>query len=99
MAKKPVVAADCEPIGYLEIADLLDVAPVTVRQWKWKEQMPEPDFESIHGMPAWQRDTIIEWAGRTGKLRAPALIERYTKVTGREPLRYRKGGRLPAVEG
>lgn len=90
---------NCAPIGYLEIADLLDVAPVTVRQWKWKKQMPEPDYDTIHGMPAWERDTIIEWAGRTGKLRDTQLIATYEQITGKAPLRYRKGGRLPAAEG
>lgn len=89
-------AAPCTPIGYLEIAELLDVAPVTVRQWKWKKQMPEPDYEAVHGMPAWERATIIRWAGETGKLRDDALIAAYKTMTGHDPLRYRKGGRLPS---
>lgn len=86
----------CVPVGYAEIGELLLMEPVTVRQWKWKGQMPEPDFPSVHGMPAWERDTIIRWAGELGKLRTDELQDEYRALTGAEPVPYRKGGRLAA---
>lgn len=84
-----------QPVGYLEIADLLDVSPVTVRQWKWKGDLPAADYDSVHGMPAWERSTIIVWAGRLGKLRHQPLIDAYRTLTGEDPAPYRRGGRLP----
>jgi len=88
----------CYPLGYAEIGALLAVKPVTVRQWKWKRQMPAPDYPSIHGMPAWERSTIVTWAGDLGKLHDPALIEEFRKINDREPHKYRKGGRMAAAD-
>jgi hypothetical protein len=87
----------CSPVGYAEIGEILAMEPVTVRQWKWKGQMPEPDYPSIHGMPAWERATIIEWAGDMGKLRTDELRDEFRALTGREAHKYRRGGRLAAA--
>lgn len=90
--------ARAHPVGYLEIAELLDVSPVTVRQWKWKGDLPPADYDAIHGMPAWEATTIIVWAGEQGKLRHRRLIDRYRKLTGKAPAPYRRGGRPPKPE-
>ncbi len=55
------------PVGQHEIAELLDVAPATVRQWSWRGLLPEAEF-LVGGRPAWRWSTIERWARETGRL-------------------------------
>lgn len=55
-------------IGVADVA-LLAEPPVqekTVRQWKWRGLLPEPDFAK-GGKPLWFRETILEWLYETGR--------------------------------
>lgn len=66
-----------DPVGYHEIAVMLDVKRQTCHQWQWRGQMPPADW-TIHNLPAWRRDVIIRWAVATGRItreQAKALRE------------------------
>jgi hypothetical protein len=63
-----VESGRCEILGIAEIAELLKVKPRTPHLWKYRGQLPEPDFESVNGCSAWHRDTILLWASETGRL-------------------------------
>lgn len=90
-----LVLNSCQPIGYQEIAELLDVKDTTVRMWKWGDKLPEPDYDAVHGFPAWEMETIIRWAGVTCRARSPKLRQMYRDVTGEEPPEAHNGGRPP----
>lgn len=83
------------PIGAQEIADLLDVQDRTVHQWIRRGLMPPPRWQSVNGSRAWERNEVIKWAGRSGRLSNPALVAEYVERYGTEPRPVRKGGRLP----
>lgn len=56
-------------LGYAQIAELLStpdkaVKPSSVRGYRTRGQMPEPDDLSVPDRPRWRRDTITEWIGR-----------------------------------
>jgi len=55
------------PVGQTEIATRLGVPLDTVRKWKHRGVMPEPEW-TVGGRPAWNLDTIEEWAIRTHRL-------------------------------
>jgi len=55
-------------IGLREIADLLNVKPRTPHIWKYRDLLPEPDYELINCSAAWNRSTIILWAAETNRL-------------------------------
>lgn len=55
-------------LGVLEVAELLNVERKTPHAWIRRGLFPEPDHDEINGSPAWNRETIISWAARTGRL-------------------------------
>lgn len=55
-------------LGRVEMAKLLQVDQRTPHAWHTRDLLPNPDHESINGSPAWDRDTVIAWAARTGRL-------------------------------
>lgn len=57
------------PVGSVEIAGMLDVAEQTVRAWKIRKRMPEPDWY-VGGRPLWRSDRIEAWARQTGRAAA-----------------------------
>jgi MerR HTH family regulatory protein len=57
----------CDPLGEMEIATLLGVQPDTVRMWRKRGRLPEPDGR-VSGMPYWFRATVLAWAAATGRL-------------------------------
>ncbi len=62
-----VTTTPATPVGQSEIAELLGVAPATVRQWAWRGLLPEPEFR-VSERPAWRWSTIEQWAKETGRL-------------------------------
>ena len=61
-------ANDAEVLGLAEIADLLEVTKRTPHAWKYRKLLPPHDHDSVNGLTAWNRSTIIEWAAATGRL-------------------------------
>ena len=58
-----------ELMGVNEVAELLNVKPNLISTWAHREKMPRPDVLINAGKTqVWLRETIIEWAGETGKL-------------------------------
>jgi len=55
------------PVGIPEIAVLLGVKQATVNQWRYRQNLPEPQW-TVGGGPAWDRDDILAWAHETGRL-------------------------------
>ncbi len=48
------------------IAALLDTPEATVRKWRTRGLLPEPDYALRVG-PIWWRSTIVAWAKETGR--------------------------------
>lgn len=59
-------------MGPQEVAELLGVKAVTVRTWRSKGMMPDPDM-IVSRVPIWTSGTIIRWAVQTGKLTAETI--------------------------
>jgi len=58
-----------ELMGVNEVAELLDVKPALISTWAHRAKMPKPDVLLNAGKTqVWLRETIIDWAGETGKL-------------------------------
>lgn len=56
---------------YAQISDLSGISPNTLRVWRLRGKLPEPDYE-IGQWPAWKPDTVKQWwAGQ----QAPAATE------------------------
>lgn len=55
------MTAPLDIVGVREIADLLGVARQTVRTWRTRGVLPEPDA-TVSGVPVWRRSTIERWA-------------------------------------
>lgn len=91
---RPAASALDPYLGAREVAELLNVRPRTVHQWRFRRRLPESDVV-LHATNLWRRSTILRWAGDTGRLRAPALRAEYEKRWETEPLPYRQGGRIP----
>lgn len=53
-------------VGVREIAALLGVKEQTVRTWRYRKLLPEPDA-TVSGIPVWRRSTILRWAKETGR--------------------------------
>ena len=85
---------ECRPMGFKEIAALLGVRERTVNMWKWESKLPPADY-TVHGMDAWDRDTILTWAGETGRCRTTALRSAYKRLTGQTAAPAPAGGRPP----
>ena len=54
-------------VGPAEIAEMLDVRPSTVYQWRTRRILPEPDMQ-VSRQDAWWTTTIQGWAAETGRL-------------------------------
>lgn len=67
-------------VGLQEIADLLEVNRRTPHAWSYRRLLPEPDYNSINGLRAWNRQTIIDWAAQTGRLPSSLRDEATTEV-------------------
>lgn len=65
MTPRPATGRN-EPLGMLEVSELLDVSPLTVQKWKQRELLPDAEWE-VSGRPAWKRSTIVRWAKQTGR--------------------------------
>lgn len=48
------------------ISTMLNVEKATIRQWRTRNVMPEPDYQLAMG-PLWWRSTIEAWAKTTGR--------------------------------
>ena len=55
-----------DPVGESDIAKRLGVQPATVKVWRQRGLLPEPEAK-VSGRPCWQWETIKEWAERTGR--------------------------------
>lgn len=64
-----------EPLGQPELATLLGVSRDTVRQWRYRNLMPEPDWPAVNLHPAWRRGTIVAWAIQGSRLGAAHQLE------------------------
>lgn len=84
-----------DPVGAKEIAERLGVNARTVHMWKHRDQLPAPDYDRINGTAAWEWETVLRWAGLTGRLVTAELAAAYEELTGEPPTPPRKGGRLP----
>jgi len=47
-------------LGQTELAQLFGVTSGTIRQWKFRNKLPDPT-EIISGTPCWSRFTIEQW--------------------------------------
>ena len=76
-----------EILGLQEIAELLRVEKRTPHAWQYRKLLPPPDFESINGLKAWKRRTVLTRAKRTGRLPAAdkALLAEADKIRGEIP--------------
>jgi hypothetical protein len=86
-------------VGAVEIADLMKVKLQTVHAWKQRDQLPPPDYESVNGYSAWLYDTILHWAGQTGRLnksRHRKLVADYRTRYDEDPAPHHPRGRRPA---
>ena len=55
-------------VGLKEMGPLLEVDGRTPHAWHYRRLLPVPDYKSINGLRAWDRQTIVDWAARTGRL-------------------------------
>jgi len=67
-------------LGLREIAPLLEVDKRTPHAWLFRKLLPNPDYDSINGLRAWDRDTIITWAALTGRLPNSLHCEATTEI-------------------
>jgi predicted DNA-binding transcriptional regulator AlpA len=57
-----------EPVGVVEIAEMLGVTRDAVNQWRRRDtNFPEPKW-TVGGRPAWNRADIETWARATHRL-------------------------------
>jgi hypothetical protein len=76
-----------EILGLQEIAELLQVEKRTPHAWQYRKLLPPPDYESINGLKAWKRRTIVAWAKHSGRLPSAdkALLAEADKIRGEIP--------------
>ena len=55
-------------VGLKEIGPLLEVDGRTPHAWHYRRLLPVPDYASINGIRAWDRQTMVDWAAATGRL-------------------------------
>jgi hypothetical protein len=101
MARKRTPCGD--PVGAVEIAARLGVEDRTVHMWRYRTKtgemavpLPPPDYVEVNGSPAWEWETILRWAGETGRLRHDHLQQAYRTIVGQDPHPEWIGGRLGA---
>lgn len=68
-------------VGLKEIGPLLEVDGRTPHAWHYRKLLPVPDYASINGIRAWDRQTIVDWAAETGRLPESLRAEAKTDVT------------------
>jgi hypothetical protein len=68
-------------VGLKEIGPLLEVDGRTPHAWHYRKLLPVPDYASINGIRAWDRQTIVDWAAETGRLPESLRAEANTDVT------------------
>jgi hypothetical protein len=76
---------DYRVVGLQEIAELLKVSSRTPHAWVYRKVLPEPDHASVNGLKAWDRSTIVLWAGATGRLPDELRNEFSTATAGAPP--------------
>lgn len=59
--------APLDIVGLKEIAERLGVKPQTAAAWRHRNLLPAPEG-IVSGAPAWQWQTIEQWAIRTGRV-------------------------------
>jgi len=80
-------------LGFPEMAELLGVSKTTPYLWWHRGLLPDPDYLSVNGNRAWDRETIVQWAALTGRL-PPELAEEGVRLVERSVrLPVRRGGR------
>lgn len=72
---------------------MLEVNKRTPHAWQYRKLLPPPDYNSINGLKAWNRATIIEWAARTGR-----LPESLRSEVNTEQIKVNRGGRQAKAE-
>lgn len=66
---------EAQVVGRSELPHFLRLkSSHTASAWQQRDQLPEPDYESVNGNVAWRRLTVVRWAARTGRL--PPWLER-----------------------
>jgi hypothetical protein len=61
-------------IGTSELPHFLRLrSPRTASAWQQRGLLPEPDYPSVNGSPAWRRLTILRWIAQTD--RVPPWLE------------------------
>jgi len=87
-----------EILGLQEIAELLEVEKRTPHAWQYRKLLPPADFDSINGLKAWKRKTVLRWAKATGRLPAgnAALSDEAGRIKVEEP--EHRGGRHAKAE-
>lgn len=81
-----------DPVGVLEVAERLGVKDRTVHMWRFREIVPPYDIEEVNGSGAWAWHTILAWAGHTGRLNSPELVEEYRRIFETDPVVSRSPG-------
>jgi hypothetical protein len=67
MTRSQRTRINADPVGEREIADRLDVQPMTVNRWMARGLLP-PARWTISSRPAWDWSDIERWAIETGRL-------------------------------
>jgi hypothetical protein len=81
----PAPGCDPDPVGALEIAKRLGVQDRSVHMMRRRGVLPEPDYDNVNGIRAWEWRTILWWAGETDRLRTPEAMKAYQDMFGEKP--------------
>jgi hypothetical protein len=92
-----------DPVDVTEAAERLQVQVNTI--WVWRKRhkknptmaVPEPAMR-FGKVLVWEWADLLEWAGRTGRLRDEKLRQEYRDRFGREPREERTAGPLSEDE-
>jgi hypothetical protein len=71
-------------LGYAQIAELTGLTRATLRSYRAKGLLPEPDDTSVPDRPRWSAETIARW--RLQRAESPGMGNR-TGPRGRPPRR------------
>lgn len=64
---QPWKPPECEPVGIIEIAELLGVKRNTVDMWRVRGVFPSPRW-TVGGRPCWNQSDVLAWARATRRL-------------------------------